>query len=58
MTFTAADGRELGGVRVSIGVAVHAGATTDVDRMVSDADKALYLAKSRGKNRIEVAVGA
>ncbi len=58
MTFTAADGRKLGGVRVSIGVAVHAGATTDVDRMVSDADKALYLAKSLGKNRIEVAAGA
>jgi diguanylate cyclase (GGDEF)-like protein len=58
MTFTAADGRELGGVRVSIGVAVHAGATTDVDRMVSDADKALYLAKSRGKNCVQVAAGA
>ena len=55
MTFTAADGQVLGGVRVSIGVAVHAGASTDVNGLVSDADKALYLAKSRGKNRVQVA---
>ena len=55
MTFTAADGQVLGGVRVSIGVAVHAGASTDVNGLVSDADKALYLAKSRGKNRVQMA---
>ena len=58
MTFTAADGHELGGVQVSIGVAVHSGADTDVDSLVSDADRALYVAKSLGKNRIEVAAGA
>jgi PleD family two-component response regulator len=34
---------------------VHAGASTDVNGLVSDADKALYLAKSRGKNRVQMA---
>ena len=55
MTFAAPDGSELSGVRVSVGVAVHAGAATDVDRLVHDSDKALYAAKSRGKNCVQVA---
>jgi diguanylate cyclase (GGDEF)-like protein len=54
-TFTAADGADLGSVTVSIGVAVYPGVTPEVDALVGAADAALYSAKSKGKNRVEVA---
>ena len=38
---------------VSVGVAAHPGAA-DPDELVREADKALYLAKRMGKNRVEV----
>jgi len=41
------------GVTVSVGVAAHPG-TADPDELVREADKALYLAKRMGKNRVEV----
>jgi two-component system cell cycle response regulator len=41
-------------VTVSVGVA-SASAPWSVDRLVSRADEAMYLAKSRGRNRVEVA---
>ena len=41
-------------VTVSVGVA-SAGAPWSVDRLVSRADEAMYVAKSRGRNRVEVA---
>ena len=40
-------------VTVSVGVAAHPGAG-DPDELVREADKALYLAKRMGKNRVEV----
>jgi diguanylate cyclase (GGDEF)-like protein len=55
-TFTAADGSDLGSVTVSIGVAVYPGVTPEVDALVGAADEALYSAKSKGKNRVEVAL--
>ena len=54
-TFTAADGTDLGSVTVSIGVAVYPGVAPEVDALVGAADEALYVAKGKGKNRVEVA---
>ena len=39
---------------VSVGLAAFPGAATNPDQLVRDADKALYLAKRLGKNRVEV----
>ena len=41
-------------VRASVGIAVPTGATTSSEALVSDADVALYAAKSRGKDSSEV----
>jgi diguanylate cyclase (GGDEF)-like protein len=38
---------------ISLGVAAYDGATTTASSIVGKADRALYLAKSRGKNRVE-----
>ncbi len=53
--FTSADGTDLGSVTVSIGVAVYPGVAPEVDALVGAADEALYVAKGKGKNRVEVA---
>lgn len=44
----------LAGVRfgVSIGIALHEGASTDFARMYRDADAAMYQARAEGKSRI------
>ena len=50
------DNDELLGVSVSIGVAgVAADEETSVETLLTRADEALYVAKARGRNRIEVA---
>ncbi len=41
-------------VTVSVGVATYPGAASDPEELVRSADKALYLAKRLGKNRVEV----
>jgi diguanylate cyclase (GGDEF)-like protein len=41
-------------VTVSIGVAEPAGPDTLVEDVIQAADKALYCAKERGRNRVEV----
>ena len=41
-------------ITVSIGVASFPGAAGGPDELVRNADKALYLAKRLGKNRVEV----
>jgi len=41
-------------ITVSIGVATYPDHAGDADTLVSDADKALYVAKHRGKNRVEI----
>lgn len=62
-----ADGRELDPVTVSVGVAVYPnercaaktahGDSGSADGLVTVADEALYVAKARGKDRVEVAPG-
>jgi len=47
------DGRDVF-VGASIGIAYAAAADADPDRLVRDADVAMYVAKSKGRNRIEV----
>jgi diguanylate cyclase (GGDEF)-like protein len=42
------------GVTVSIGVAVFPTTATTMGELVAQADAALYLAKRRGKDRVEV----
>jgi diguanylate cyclase (GGDEF)-like protein len=44
-------------VTVSVGVATLPDHATTVDTLVEQADRGLYLAKSRGKNRVEAAPG-
>ena len=41
-------------VTVSVGAATYPGAASDPEELVRSADKALYLAKRMGKNRVEV----
>jgi diguanylate cyclase (GGDEF)-like protein/PAS domain S-box-containing protein len=41
-------------VRASVGVAVTAGHPTSVDELLANADSAMYVAKSKGKDRYEV----
>ena len=48
------DGRPVGGT-VSIGMAVCDDGLLDVAGMLAQADEALYCAKERGRNRVEVA---
>ena len=43
-------------VTVSVGAAVYPDAASNADELVQNADKALYLAKYLGKNRVEVFV--
>ncbi|HWP27495.1 MAG TPA: GGDEF domain-containing protein [Xanthobacteraceae bacterium] len=40
---------------VSVGVVVEEGASTDISTALSQADQALYYAKARGRNRVELA---
>jgi diguanylate cyclase (GGDEF)-like protein len=55
---TPGSGEELFGASVSIGVAsVSAGEETDVETLLTRADEALYVAKARGRNRVEVVDG-
>lgn len=46
---------ELPNVTVSAGVASAAGRDIDLDRLMADADSALYRAKDKGRNRVESA---
>jgi len=48
------DGQEIGAT-VSIGLAHCDGPALDVGDMLAQADRALYLAKENGRNRVEVA---
>ena len=48
------DGRPVGGT-VSIGMAICDGGVFDVTAMLAQADEALYCAKERGRNRVEIA---
>jgi hypothetical protein len=51
-------GRDQGGVSVSIGVAtVPMHESTEIETLLTRADEALYVAKARGRNRVEVADG-
>jgi len=47
------DGRQVS-VTISVGMAMFA--NQQIDRLLLDADRALYLAKERGRNRVELAV--
>lgn len=47
--------RELPGYTVSIGVACPMDEAVDVDSLLAAADRALYVAKAKGRNRVELA---
>ncbi|SKA38994.1 GGDEF domain-containing protein [Consotaella salsifontis] len=47
--------RDSGKVTVSVGVATHQGAGVSFKSLFKDADEALYRAKQRGRNRVELA---
>jgi predicted signal transduction protein with EAL and GGDEF domain len=44
-------------VGVSVGIAVNHSRASDGEQLLRDADTAMYVAKSRGKNRYEFANG-
>jgi diguanylate cyclase (GGDEF)-like protein len=48
------DGRRVGGT-LSIGIALDSGVPLDMPELLAQADQALYYAKERGRNRVEVA---
>jgi diguanylate cyclase (GGDEF)-like protein len=48
------DGREIGGT-VSMGMALAETSLFDIPSLLAQADEALYCAKERGRNRVEVA---
>jgi diguanylate cyclase (GGDEF)-like protein len=50
----AVNGRPVGGT-VSIGMAICDGGPLDVAGLLAQADEALYCAKERGRNRVEIA---
>ena len=52
--FPGRDARETTHVTVSVGVATYPDQAGDVQSLVANADKALYVAKHRGKNRVEL----
>jgi len=52
-TYPHGNKQPLGHVTISIGVSTFAGNINTADRVIAAADRALYNAKSRGKNRIE-----
>lgn len=52
--FPGRDPRETTHVTVSVGVATYPDQAGDAESLVANADKALYVAKHRGKNRVEV----
>jgi diguanylate cyclase (GGDEF)-like protein len=57
-THPGGDGRDQDGVSVSIGVAtVPMHESTEIETLLTRADEALYVAKARGRNRVEVADG-
>ncbi|HEY6120419.1 MAG TPA: sensor domain-containing diguanylate cyclase, partial [Pyrinomonadaceae bacterium] len=47
------DSQPLGHVTISIGVSTFTGNINTAERVIAAADRALYIAKNRGKNRIE-----
>ena len=48
------DGQRIGGT-VSMGMAISENGVSDIAALLAQADQALYCAKERGRNRIEVA---
>ena len=52
-TYPHGNSQPLGHVTISIGVSTFTGVINTAERVIAAADRALYSAKSRGKNRIE-----
>ncbi len=52
------DGRELGPVTLSAGLAAWPDPVTDPARLLAEADRALYLAKQHGRDRVELCTSA
>ena len=48
--------QESGNVTVSVGIATQEGEDLSFKRLFKAADEALFLAKDRGRNRVEVAI--
>lgn len=51
--FTGADGRYLGQVTASFGVATYGGGLPSRSELITHADEAMYMAKNNGRNRVE-----